>query len=139
MLSLPLTRDPPKGSVNYSVMADISNFTADKAMLGQRLEASALRAIGNSQGYTIKGDVKINGVPAALDYRRPRGDADAEIRVVATLDDAQVDALRSAGCTDIYEEHASGGDQARSALARALTRCKAGDVLVVTKIDRLAR
>src|SRR5262249_11189889 len=36
----------------------------------------------------IRGDVKINGVPAALDYRKPRGDGDAEVRVRATLDES---------------------------------------------------
>src|SRR4051794_20951389 len=52
---------------------------------------------------------------------------------------AQLDALRAAGCASIYEEQASGGDQSRRVLAQALAKCKAGDVLVVTKIDRLAR
>jgi len=88
MLSLPLTRDPPKGAVNYSVMADISNFTADKAMLGQRVEASALRAVGNAQGYTIKGDVKISGTPANLEFRKVKGEPDGEVRLSTTLDDA---------------------------------------------------
>src|SRR5262249_7225216 len=50
-------------------------------------EANTLRVNANNQGYYIRGDVKINGVPAALDYRKPRGDADAEVRLTATLDD----------------------------------------------------
>jgi DNA invertase Pin-like site-specific DNA recombinase len=52
---------------------------------------------------------------------------------------AQFDALRGAGCREIFEEQASGGDRSRRVLAQALTRCTTGDVLVVTKIDRLAR
>ena len=52
---------------------------------------------------------------------------------------AQIEALRTAGCTEIFEEHASGGDRSRRALARAMARCKVGDVLVVAKLDRLAR
>jgi DNA invertase Pin-like site-specific DNA recombinase len=51
----------------------------------------------------------------------------------------QLAALRDAGCTEIFEEHASGGDRTRRALAQALARCRAGDVLVTAKIDRLAR
>src|SRR5205085_2513869 len=56
-------------------------------VMGQKVEATNLRVTANNQAYQIKGDVKINGVPANLDYRRPRGDADAEIRVVANLDE----------------------------------------------------
>jgi len=52
---------------------------------------------------------------------------------------AQTDALRAAGCTDIVEERASGGSRTRPLLARALARIRAGDTLVVVRIDRLAR
>lgn len=53
--------------------------------------------------------------------------------------DAQRDALRAAGCAEVLEERASGGDRARPVLARALARIAAGDTLVVARIDRLAR
>jgi hypothetical protein len=53
--------------------------------------------------------------------------------------DPQLDALRAAGCTTIHREHASGGDRSRPELKRAIERCRAGDVLVVVRIDRLAR
>ena len=39
------------------------------------------------QGYQVKGDVKINGQPASLDYRKPT-EGDADIKLPATLDDA---------------------------------------------------
>src|ERR1700691_5752741 len=52
---------------------------------------------------------------------------------------AQTDALRAAGCTDIVEERASGASRTRPLLARALARIRAGDTLVVARIDRLAR
>jgi DNA invertase Pin-like site-specific DNA recombinase len=51
----------------------------------------------------------------------------------------QLDELRAAGCTEVFEEHASGGDRDRPVLAQALTRIKAGDTLVVVSLDRLAR
>lgn len=51
----------------------------------------------------------------------------------------QVQALKSAGCGEIHEEHASGGDRARPVLARVLERVAKGDTLVVVRIDRLAR
>jgi len=52
---------------------------------------------------------------------------------------AQTDALRAAGCAEVVEERASGGNRARPVLARLLARLRAGDTLVVARIDRLAR
>ena len=51
----------------------------------------------------------------------------------------QSEALQSAGCAEIFEEHASGGNRARPVLARVLERVHSGDTLVVVRIDRLAR
>jgi DNA invertase Pin-like site-specific DNA recombinase len=53
--------------------------------------------------------------------------------------DAQIDALTAAGCVRIWSEHASGADRTRGELAACLDHLRAGDVLVVTKLDRLAR
>src|SRR5262249_48967061 len=41
----------------------------------------------NAQGYQIKGDVKIGGTPASLEYRKVRGEPDAEVRLQTTLDE----------------------------------------------------
>ncbi|PIF90277.1 DNA invertase Pin-like site-specific DNA recombinase [Acidovorax sp. 62] len=52
----------------------------------------------------------------------------------------QLDALAKAGCTDIYQEKASGASRrGRQELARCLASLAKGDVLVVYKIDRIAR
>ena len=51
----------------------------------------------------------------------------------------QSQALKSAGCVEIHEEQASGGNRARPVLARVLERIGKGDTLVVVRIDRLAR
>lgn len=51
----------------------------------------------------------------------------------------QSEALRSAGCTEIFQEQASGGSRARPVLARVLERVGKGDTLVVVRLDRLAR
>ncbi|QCO00040.1 recombinase family protein (plasmid) [Azospirillum argentinense] len=53
--------------------------------------------------------------------------------------DSQILALKQAGCSVIFEEHASGGDRDRPVLAKALASLKRGDTLVVARIDRLAR
>ena len=53
--------------------------------------------------------------------------------------DPQLDELRAAGCATILEEHASGADRGRPVLARLLREIRAGDTLVVVRLDRLAR
>jgi hypothetical protein len=87
-LNLPLSLDLPKGSVNYTISSDITNFAADKMLLGHRVEASVLRVTANSHVYQIKGDVKLNGVPAALDYRKAAGEAEGELRLQLQIDEA---------------------------------------------------
>lgn len=52
----------------------------------------------------------------------------------------QLDALAKAGCLTIYQEKASGSTRrGRQELARCLASLGRGDVLVVYKIDRIAR
>lgn len=87
-LGFPLKPDLPRGSSNYTINIDIANFSAERMIMGQKVEGTALRINANNQGYQIKGDVKIGGTPAALDYRKPKDDGDAEIRIQATLDEA---------------------------------------------------
>lgn len=53
--------------------------------------------------------------------------------------EAQISELRAAGCDQVLEESASGGDRSRPVLKRALERVRPGDTLVVVRIDRLAR
>lgn len=63
---------------------------------------------------------------------------------VSTLDQSpalQIDALRAAGCQRLFVEKASGAQRDRPELRAALgfLRDHAGDVLVVWRLDRLAR
>ncbi len=51
----------------------------------------------------------------------------------------QLDALQAAGCGQIFQDTASGASTSRKGLGNALTRCGAGDVLTVWKLDRLGR
>ena len=53
--------------------------------------------------------------------------------------DPQERELRAAGCAEIHREQGSGGNRARPVLARLMERIGKGDVLVVVRIDRLAR
>lgn len=53
--------------------------------------------------------------------------------------DLQEDALRAAGAERIYSEKESGGKWDRTELNRCLDALRPGDVLIVYKLDRLAR
>ncbi len=55
------------------------------------------------------------------------------------IHDAQIDELRAAGCDRIYQEDGSGASRARPMLTRMLGELTAGNVLVVVRLDRLAR
>lgn len=52
---------------------------------------------------------------------------------------AQVVELEAAGCDRVFRETASGTKTDRAQLASAIRKLEAGDVLVVTRLDRLAR
>jgi DNA invertase Pin-like site-specific DNA recombinase len=53
--------------------------------------------------------------------------------------DAQVAELRTAGAEKIFREKVSGAVSNRAQLARVLAELGSGDVLLVTRLDRLAR
>ena len=61
---------------------------------------------------------------------------------VSTVDqDAslQLDALEAAGCARIFSDTASGALDERPELARTLDHLRAGDTVVVWRLDRLGR
>ena len=51
---------------------------------------------------------------------------------------AQVAELKAAGCIEIFQEKVSGAKSNRKQLARLIGRLDKDDVLVVTRLDRLA-
>jgi hypothetical protein len=51
----------------------------------------------------------------------------------------QLDALHAAGCAKVFVEQASGAQRDRPQLQAALDYARPGDILVVWKLDRLAR
>src|SRR5438477_12425326 len=53
--------------------------------------------------------------------------------------DAQLEQLRGAGCTKIYREKVTGPHNDRRELLDMLKHLAPGDVVTVTRIDRLAR
>ena len=87
-LALPIDPDMPKGSVKYNITADVANFSVDHFMMAQRVEAQSLRIIADTDGYQARGEIRIGGMPANIDYRKPRDNGDAELRLQAVFDDA---------------------------------------------------
>ena len=53
--------------------------------------------------------------------------------------DAQLEQLRAAGCTKIFREKVTGAHNDRRQLLKMLKALAPGDVVTVTRIDRLAR
>jgi len=51
----------------------------------------------------------------------------------------QLDALAAAGCSQVFEDQASGAQINRAGLRKALAFVRDGDVLVTWKLDRLGR
>ena len=51
----------------------------------------------------------------------------------------QVSELAASGCAKVFKEKASGAKTDRPELAKVIRRLEPGDVLVVTRLDRLAR
>jgi DNA invertase Pin-like site-specific DNA recombinase len=83
-------------------------------------------------------------VPA--DKARARASAKPQIRFTARLDRAQdetgqVAQLKAAGCDskNIFREKISGATADRPQLKKLMNRLAAGDVVMVTRLDRLAR
>jgi len=69
------------------------------------------------------------------------GDLIGYARVSTTDQDhaLQADALTAAGCSRVFTEKASGALDSRPELARCLDHLRAGDTLVVWRLDRLGR
>ncbi len=86
-LGMPVKGELTKADTQYSVTADIAGVAVDKLVMNQKLEANTLKVIASNAGFQVKGDVKINGQAASLDYRKP-ADGDADVKLQATLDDA---------------------------------------------------
>jgi len=86
-LGLPVKGALTKADTSYAVTADLNGFAAEKLVMNQKLEANNLKIVASNQGYQVKGDVKINGQAASLDYRKP-AEGDADVKLQATLDDA---------------------------------------------------
>lgn len=86
-LNLDIGRDEVS-NVNYAVSADLGNFVGDGLLMGHKVEAQSLHVEADSKRFEVKGDARVNGTAAALVFRQDAGDALADLRLQAVLDDA---------------------------------------------------
>ena len=63
----------------------------------------------------------------------------ARVSTVGQTLDSQLEQLRGVGCTKIYREKVTGAHNDRRELLKMLKALAPGDVVTVTRIDRLAR
>jgi DNA invertase Pin-like site-specific DNA recombinase len=63
----------------------------------------------------------------------------ARVSTIEQTLDLQQDALRQAGCEQVFTDHISGAKSERPGLTQALEFGRSGDILVVWKLDRLGR
>ena len=85
---------------------------------------------------------QFNGLPFAEDMTEtlpPRPVGYARVSTYGQTLEAQLDQLRAEGCSTVYREKASGVCADRRELMRMLRAARPGDVVTVTRIDRLAR
>jgi hypothetical protein len=87
-VDLPIAKVMPENAARYAITADITNFGADKLVLGHKVEASSLKATASNDGYQIAGDVKINGTPAKVEFVKTPATPEPELHVAASLDEA---------------------------------------------------
>ncbi|HXW29757.1 MAG TPA: DUF3971 domain-containing protein, partial [Xanthobacteraceae bacterium] len=87
-LGLPITHNITQDRLTYGIEADFANFSADHMARNFKVEAAALHISATPQGIAVRGDTRIGGVPASIDYHVPIGGGDAEVRAQATLDDS---------------------------------------------------
>ena len=74
-----------------------------------------------------------------LVHNRPHENGYARVSTDGQSIDAQVRQLRAAGARQVFREVASCAKTDRAQLRRVLAQLDAGDVLMVTRLDRLAR
>jgi hypothetical protein len=86
-VNLDLARDDVR-NVTYSVTADLSNFVGDGLLMGQKVEAQSLHAWANSKELQVKGDARVNGTLASLEFHQTAGDPLADLNLRTVLDDA---------------------------------------------------
>jgi hypothetical protein len=75
-------------NVTYTVNADLSNFVAERVLINQKIEAQSLRLTASGGDFQVKGDARINGVNANVEFRKAAADPLGDLKLSAVLDEA---------------------------------------------------
>ena len=86
-INITLSEHITAADVDYAFDADLTDFSADKVFLGQKLDNATIRAFVTPAATVLRGDGKFGGAPASFEYSRP-STGDATFVVAASLDDA---------------------------------------------------
>jgi hypothetical protein len=87
-VEVPLKREVLRSEIRYAAEADVTNFSAENIVKGQKIENGVGKITITAAQLVAKGTGQIGGAPTAFEYTKPRGKPDAEFRIAATLDDA---------------------------------------------------
>jgi hypothetical protein len=87
-INLTLREKMTEQDVDFAFEANLAGFSAEKVLMGQKLEAAAVKVFATSAATVLRGDGKIGGAPASFELRKPRDGGDNEFRLAANLDDA---------------------------------------------------
>lgn len=87
-IELPLKRNLLRSEIRYAAEADVSGFTAEHIVKGQKIENANGKLTISATQFVAKGEGRLGGAPAAFEYTKPRGKQDSEFRVAVTLDEA---------------------------------------------------
>ena len=82
-------------------------------------------------GLRFSKDMSDSPAPKRVGYAR--------VSTVGQTLEAQLDQLKAAGCSRVYREKVSGAKVDRKELGKLLKSLAAGDQVIVTRIDRMAR
>ncbi|HLN09773.1 MAG TPA: hypothetical protein VK281_12575, partial [Xanthobacteraceae bacterium] len=83
----PIMDQIPKYAVTFTLESDLSNFAADKMARGQKIESAGFHLSATQQGVQAKGDFRVAGIPATVEYRRAAGAPETEVRATTTFDE----------------------------------------------------
>ncbi len=88
-LDLVFRRNVREGEVDYLAEGDVTGFSADRIVRGQRVDGVNAKVSVTPAAVQIKGEGKIAGAAANFEYRKSRTKvkSDAEFRITTSLDD----------------------------------------------------
>lgn len=86
-LSLVFRKDIQREEVDYVAEGDLSNFSADKILRGQRVDSVNAKVTVTPDLAHVRGEGRIAGAPSVFDYRKSKARNEAEFRVTSTLND----------------------------------------------------